>query len=78
MYRQFRAVSVALISFSIEPDLSMTKTRLKVPAHLGRKGGGGGGGGGEGAGGGGDGRGAGGGGDGRGMGGDVRGVDGDE
>jgi len=56
---QFRAVSVlvilSLIFHSIELDLSMTKTRLKAPAHLGCKGGDGGVGGGEGEGGGGEG-----------------------
>ena len=57
---QFRAVSVSLIFDSIEPDLSMTKTRLKAPAHLGCKGGDGGVGGGEGEGGGGEGGGGGG------------------
>ena len=60
LYWQFRAVSVSLILFSIEPDLSMTKTRLKAPAHLGCKGGDGGVGGGEGEGGGGEGEGGGG------------------
>jgi hypothetical protein len=44
-----------LIFDSIESDLSMTKTRLKAPAHLGCKGGDGGVGGGEGEGGGGEG-----------------------
>ena len=57
---QFRAVSVSLIFDSIESDLSMTKTRLKAPAHLGCKGGDGGVGGGEGEGGGGEGEGGGG------------------
>jgi uncharacterized membrane protein YgcG len=51
LYWQFRAVSVSLIFESIELDLSMTKTRLKAPAHLGCKGGDGGVGGGEGGGG---------------------------
>jgi len=60
LYWQFRAVSVSLIFDSIEPDLSMTKTRLKAPAHLGCKGGDGGVGGGEGEGGGGEGGGGGG------------------
>ena len=49
---QFRAVSVSLIFDSIEVDLSMTKTRLKAPAHLGCASGDGGVGGGEGEGGG--------------------------
>jgi hypothetical protein len=48
LYWQFRAVSVALIFDSIEPDLSMTKTRLKAAAHLGTTGGGAGGAGGAG------------------------------
>ena len=60
LYWQFRAVSVALIFVYCEPDLSMTKTRLKAPAHLGCKGGDGGVGGGEGEGGGGEGEGGGG------------------
>jgi uncharacterized membrane protein YgcG len=60
LYWQFRAVSVSLIFDSIEPDLSMAKTRLKAPAHLGCKGGDGGVGGGEGEGGGGEGEGGGG------------------
>ena len=60
LYWQFRAVSVSLIFDSIESDLSMTKTRLKAPAHLGCKGGDGGVGGGEGEGGGGEGEGGGG------------------
>jgi hypothetical protein len=55
LYWQFRAVSVSLIFVYCEPDLSMTKTRLKAPAHLGCKGGDGGVGGGEGEGGGGEG-----------------------
>ena len=67
LYWQFRAVSVSLILFSIEPDLSMTKTRLKAPAHLGCKGGDGGAGGGEGEGGGGEGEGGGGEGEGGGF-----------
>jgi hypothetical protein len=57
---QFRAVSVSLIFDSIEVDLSMTKTRLKAPAHLGCASGDGGVGGGEGEGGGGEGEGGGG------------------
>ena len=43
LYWQFRAVSVALIFDSMEPELSMTKTRLKAAAHLGTAGGGAGG-----------------------------------
>ena len=75
---QFRAVSVlvilSLIFDSIELDLSMTKTRLKAPAHLGCKGGDGGVGGGEGEGGGGEGEG--GGGEGEGGGGTAGGLGG--
>jgi hypothetical protein len=81
LYWQFRAVSVSLIFDSIESDLSMTKTRLKAPAHLGCKGGDGGVGGGEGEGGGGEGEGGGGeggggSGEGGGWGGDGGGVGG--
>jgi hypothetical protein len=74
LYWQFRAVSVSLIFDSIESDLSMTKTRLKAPAHLGCKGGDGGVGGGEGEGGGGEGEG--GGGEGEGGGGTAGGLGG--
>jgi hypothetical protein len=66
---QFRAFSVSLIFDSIEVDLSMTKTRLKAPAHLGCASGDGGVGGGEGEGGGGEGEGGGGEGGGEGNGG---------